>query len=160
MKFAERPLKDVIASLGKRHKINIALDKTHLDDAGIPDDVQMTREMAGISLHSALRLLLADLGLTYVCRGEVLYVTTLEEAQRLVHEDVIGERLPDDVSANVARFRLRKAAIDPAEYWKSSQVAAASRKKVAEALEEAGRGGVRRCASLGRDPLPEKGRRD
>ena len=114
MRFVNTPLKEVFASLEKRHKIPIQFDKEAFVDAGIPPDTQMTRELGGLSLHSALRVLLGDLNLTHVVKQDVLWITTVDEAQRL----------------------LQKDAIDPATYWKSSQVAAASRKKLAEALKK------------------------
>jgi len=40
----------------------------------------VTRNLSGVSLRSALRLMLKDLDLTYVIRDEVLLITTPEEA--------------------------------------------------------------------------------
>lgn len=81
-------------------------------------------------------MLLGDLNLTHVVKQDVLWITTVDEAQRL----------------------LQKDAIDPATYWKSSQVAAASRKKLAEALKKPIQVEFNRT-SLGRDSLSQKGLR-
>jgi hypothetical protein len=51
-----------------------------MEAVGIGPDVPVTRNLSGVSLRSALRLMLKDLELTYVIRDEVLLITTPEEA--------------------------------------------------------------------------------
>jgi len=67
--------------LKKSHGIEIQLDQRALDDVGIPADTPITRSLRGISLRSALQLLLRDLDLTHLIRDEVLLITTEEEAE-------------------------------------------------------------------------------
>jgi hypothetical protein len=74
--FADQPLEDVINYLRQRHEIEIQLDGKALADAGIGSDVPITRSVKGITLRSALRLLLSDLDLTYVIQNGVLMITT------------------------------------------------------------------------------------
>ena len=52
------------------------LDSTVLKEAGIADDTPITKSLKGISLRSALNLLLDDLQLRYVIHNEVLLITS------------------------------------------------------------------------------------
>ena len=81
MDFIETPLSDVIDNLKERHHIEIQLDNKALGDVGIGSDTPITRNLKGVSLRSALRLLLHELNLTYVILDEVLLITTPEEAE-------------------------------------------------------------------------------
>ena len=81
MEFIETPLKDAIQILKDTHGIPIELDVKKLEEAGVNIDTPVTKNLSGITLRSALRLLLNDLELTYVVRDEVLLITTPEEAE-------------------------------------------------------------------------------
>jgi uncharacterized membrane protein YgcG len=84
LEFIETPLTDVILYLKDYHKIEIQLDQKALDDAGVGSETPITRNLRGITLKSALRLLLKELDLTYLIDNEVLLITTRDEAnQRL-----------------------------------------------------------------------------
>ena len=48
---------------------------------GVAPDSRITRNLKGVSLRSALRLLLHDLGLAFEIRNEVLSITTPEQAE-------------------------------------------------------------------------------
>jgi len=83
--FIETPLSEVVDYLKKYHKIEIQLDKKALDDLGVSSDTPITISLQGVSLRSALRLLLKQHQLTYVIQDEVLLITSPEEAEnRLV----------------------------------------------------------------------------
>ncbi len=80
--FVEKPLQDVIDLLKKKHKIEIQIDRKALDDVGLDaSTLPITKDCQGISLRSALNLLLRDLDLTYMIQDEVLMITTFEEGQ-------------------------------------------------------------------------------
>jgi hypothetical protein len=79
--FVETPLADVAAFLAKKYGLPISLDKKALDDVGIGADTPITRNVKGISLRSALRLAIADLGLTWDVRDGGLAITTPETAE-------------------------------------------------------------------------------
>jgi ribosomal protein L20 len=80
--FVETPLASVVDYLKKKHQIEIQIDRKSLADVGIdPSTMPITRNAKGISLRSALRLLLRDVDLTYVIEDEVLLITTPEEAE-------------------------------------------------------------------------------
>jgi hypothetical protein len=81
--FTEKPFSGVIDDLKQRHGIEIELDTRALDNASIPRDTPVTRSINGVTLRSALNLLLDNLDLTYVVQNGVLMITTKEEAQKL-----------------------------------------------------------------------------
>jgi hypothetical protein len=81
--LVEVPLKDVIVYLEQRHAIDILLDSRGLDDASIPLDTPVTKSIRGVTLRSALNILLDDLDLTYVVKNGVVKITTTTEAQKL-----------------------------------------------------------------------------
>ena len=82
VEFIDTPLQDVIDFLKDYHHIEIQFDLKALKDAGVEPDKPITRSLKGISLRSALRLMLRDLDLTYVIEDEVLLITTRELAER------------------------------------------------------------------------------
>ena len=81
IEVAEMPLKDVISYLQETHNIPIVLMTKKLEEAGIQPDVPVTKTLRGITLRSALRLILKELELTYIVRDEVLQITTPEDAE-------------------------------------------------------------------------------
>jgi hypothetical protein len=81
MDFIETPLQDVIDYLKDYHHIEIQLDKVAMDDAGVGTDTPVTKNLKGISLRSALKLILHQLNLTYTIQNEVLLITTPEAAE-------------------------------------------------------------------------------
>jgi hypothetical protein len=82
--FQESPLQHVVNYLKDHHAIEIQLDDKALADAGIDPETQLTKSLKGISLRSALHLLLAPLELTTVIEDEVLLITTREKASTLL----------------------------------------------------------------------------
>lgn len=82
--FVDTPLSDMIDFLKTRHEIQIQLDKKSLADEGVAEDTPITRSLRGITLASALDLILGDFDLTFVPHDEVLLVTSRSRAARLV----------------------------------------------------------------------------
>jgi len=80
IEFIETPLQDVVDFIKEFHEIEIQIDTRALGDVGIGSDTPITRNVMGITLRSALRLMLRELDLTYVIQDEVLLITTPEEA--------------------------------------------------------------------------------
>jgi hypothetical protein len=78
--FVDTPLSDAIAYLKDQHKIEIQLDARALGEVGIDAGTPITKKMSGVSLRSALRLLLREHSLTYLINDGVLMITTPEEA--------------------------------------------------------------------------------
>jgi tetratricopeptide (TPR) repeat protein len=79
--FRETPLRDVISQLRDKFDIPIVPDAKAFEDAGLDlDTTTVTQSVAGISLRSALRLLLGNLDMTYMVKDEVLMITTKDKA--------------------------------------------------------------------------------
>jgi hypothetical protein len=112
MEFTDTPLTDVIDYLKDLHKqkhpsFEIQLDMKVLQDLGITGDTPITKNLMGVSLRSALRMLLRDLGLTYVIRHEVLLITSPEESCYTRVYDVADLASPKVGGKNSALESLR-----------------------------------------------------
>ncbi|MEX2121198.1 MAG: hypothetical protein WD847_16515 [Pirellulales bacterium] len=98
--FIDTPLNDAIDILKARHGIEIQLDTPALTGAGVGSDTPLTMSVRGITLRSALRLLLDQHELTSVIRNEVLLITSKTEAEGLLETKVypVGDlvRAEDD----------------------------------------------------------------
>ena len=82
IEFVETPLQDVVDYLKDHHHIEIQLDKKALDDAAkSPDQIMVSKNLKGISLRSALRLILDEYQLKFVIHNQVLLITTPEKAE-------------------------------------------------------------------------------
>lgn len=81
VEFPGNPLNDVIVYLESIHNIPILLDETALNDEGKSGDDEVVLVLSGITLRSALKLLLEPLDLTYVIEDEVMKITTITEAE-------------------------------------------------------------------------------
>jgi hypothetical protein len=79
--YLDTPLKDVIDEIALRHGIPIIINISALEDFGIGTDTPVTISLQGISLRSALKLMLRELELTFIIKDEVLQITTPEEAE-------------------------------------------------------------------------------
>ncbi len=90
MEFHETPLSEVTEFLERVHGVRIVLDRAALDDLGVQSDTPVSMRLRGVSLESALNLLLrnikADLAWTIDC--EVLLVTSKEEANSRLFVEV------------------------------------------------------------------------
>ena len=78
--FFQTPLEDVVKEISDMHDITVVLDRQALDDLQIEPSEPIDSELSGISLRSALRIMLGDLELTYVIADEVLKITTDQQA--------------------------------------------------------------------------------
>jgi hypothetical protein len=74
--FTDQPLSDVIDYLKSRHEIEIQFDDKALTEVGLSHDAAVSRRLKGITLRSALNLILGNLDLDYAIRDEVLLITT------------------------------------------------------------------------------------
>lgn len=82
--FADTPLADAIQFLSTQHEIPILLDNAALEGAGAATDAPITLTLSGVPLRSVLNIMLKSLQLTYVIQDNVMFITTVDEAnQRL-----------------------------------------------------------------------------
>lgn len=115
LEFIETPLSDVVDYLSELHDIGMVLDAKSLDVVGISSDTPITRNLKGISLRSALRLMLKDLELTYIVADEVLQITTPETAGALSELRVynVGPMLEKNEPADNLALMLEQALAKP-----------------------------------------------
>jgi hypothetical protein len=81
MDFSDAPLEEVASFIQETYNISLELDTPALEEIGIGPDEPISISLHGISLRSALRLMLKQLQLTYIIQDEVLIITTPEEAE-------------------------------------------------------------------------------
>ena len=84
IEFVETPLSDVVEYLKDLHKLEIQLDTKVLENEGVGSDTPITRNIKGISLRSALKLMLGSLDLRYVIKNEVLLITSQKAADEML----------------------------------------------------------------------------
>ncbi|RLS56316.1 MAG: hypothetical protein DWH91_06965 [Planctomycetota bacterium] len=83
LEFPDNTLSEAIDFISKQHNIPIRLDTQALTDAGLDAEARISLTISGITLKSALKLLLEnvnDTELTYVLEDEVMKITTAEDA--------------------------------------------------------------------------------
>jgi len=99
-------LSEVIDALKKKTGIEIVADKRGMDDAGVTYDTKIELKMKA-STRNVIRKMLADLGLAYYIKDEVLQITSLERARNetTVRTYYVGDlalatdtRIPYDLS--------------------------------------------------------------
>jgi hypothetical protein len=79
--FAETPLQDAMADIGRQFQIPIVLAKKKLDQASVSPDTPVTMQLNGLTLESILSLVLRELELDFAIRNEVLLITTPEDVE-------------------------------------------------------------------------------
>jgi hypothetical protein len=98
--FADTPLAEVVEQLQQEYEIPIHIDAKALDEIGVGTDEPVTLNLQGISLRSALRLMLKQHQMTYIIDDEVLLITTPEESDSRIKVCVYDVR--DLVGSNPA----------------------------------------------------------
>lgn len=83
--FPDIPLGKVINSFQTQHGINIFLDARALEQEGLTADEPINVSLSGISLKSALNIILKPIGLNYVVNNEVLMITTADDVARTLN---------------------------------------------------------------------------
>jgi general secretion pathway protein D len=77
--YKNRPIAEVMQDLAAVTNIPIVMDGRAMADASVQSDSPVTLELTKpISLKSALNLILADFGMTYIIEDDVLKITTHE----------------------------------------------------------------------------------
>ncbi len=116
--FTDTPLEDVLVYIERLHELEIELDLRALDDLGIDSGSPINRQLSGITLRSALDLILSDLDLTYIIDSEVLLVTSIEEAETRLNVVVypVKDLLPapkDGAVSHDALMEVIVTSVDP-----------------------------------------------
>lgn len=79
--FQNQSLRDVVRILSQKHGIPIQLDHRALGDDAIDGDTPINCALKNVTLRSGLKLLLLELGLTYVTEDGFLLITSQSEAE-------------------------------------------------------------------------------
>ena len=91
IEFPGNPLSDVLEFISSQHNIPIRPDTVSLQEEGIGLDEEISLVISGITLRSALKLMLEDVGgvgLTYVIEDEVMKITTQTRAEEILQTRV------------------------------------------------------------------------
>ena len=81
IRFVDTPLVDVVAYFGDVSGINIVVDDVGLSGAGLSTDESVTASEQDVSLANALTTSLGSIGLTYIVRDEVIFITPMADAE-------------------------------------------------------------------------------
>jgi uncharacterized membrane protein YgcG len=79
--YPQISLADVASDIATRFQIPVVLNKKSLEDLGVGTDTPIEMDLQGVTLRSALRLILKEHDLTYLIKDEVLQITTNEDAE-------------------------------------------------------------------------------
>jgi hypothetical protein len=107
LEFVETPLSQVAMMLSEQYDIPIQFDTAALDAVAASPDVEVTVNIANVTLRSALDLMLRNSGteeLTYIVDNEVLLITTQDEAEQRL--EVVVYRVDDLVTPDASRAEL------------------------------------------------------
>ena len=88
LEFIDTELSQVIQFLSERYQIPIIPDETRMTEFGVGLDTQVNLIISGVSLRSALKLILEQNDLTYIIEDEVMKITTSEYANQLLQTRV------------------------------------------------------------------------
>lgn len=92
LKYVSRQLRDVCADLSQQLLIPVIPRQAFLADADISLEMPLTCDLPPLPLRHALAILLDEHKLTFDPRGEVLYVTTPEDAESELVTRIIDVR--------------------------------------------------------------------
>ncbi|MBA3313778.1 MAG: PDZ domain-containing protein [Planctomycetaceae bacterium] len=94
VKFVETPLRDVLTVVGDAIDADVLIAEQALEEDGIPRDhpVTLSIRRTQVSARTLLDFVLQPLGLTFVNRAGVIYVTTGAEADELLTTKVYNVR--------------------------------------------------------------------
>jgi hypothetical protein len=124
--FNETPLQDIVLKINHKHKLQIILNQKRLEEANVALDTPVTKSLRGLKLRQAIDLLLRDLGLARVIRGEVLEFTSREAADThlVIKTYAVGDlRLldgKDDDEADYAHLRDVLERLIAPESWRDA----------------------------------------
>ena len=123
LEFIETPLSDVVDYLKEYHDIEIQIDERALSDMTVGPDTPVTKNLKGISLSSALNLLLSEKFLTYVIKNEVLLITSIEAGKFPKVYNLDGLIRPDEAKEDLeALVNTIQESIEPGT-WEGKNAA-------------------------------------
>jgi hypothetical protein len=115
IELVELSLRDAVDALKIAQGVEIQLDYKSLAEAGVSSDTPVTTSLTGISLRSALHLLLSPKDLEFVADKETLLITTRKAAEKWPVAACEGGKNPAKLVAN-AEVKIKKALDAPARF--------------------------------------------
>ncbi len=108
IEFIDTPLKDAMDFIADAHGITIIVDEQALTEEGVSIDEPINRILSGVTLRSALKIILEPLLLTYVIEDEVMKITTIIAAEDKLSTRVypVGDLVVPVMSGMMARMML------------------------------------------------------
>jgi general secretion pathway protein D len=107
VQFKGTPLKDVIEYLQTYLGQPIVIDMAALNAAEISYDSPITLNVKKVSVRTVLRIILADVGLTYTIRDDAIEVTTPQKARDIA---VVRVYYVGDLLGDIPELRFLRAA--------------------------------------------------
>jgi len=109
VEFVDVPVAEALAFLADKHGSPIKLDGRALKELEITSDAPVSLSVKGITLRSALRLLLNDLNLEFIVQNEVILVTSPTRMSKFKEVRIYNvSELTGDESADYLADVLRK----------------------------------------------------
>jgi RNA polymerase sigma factor (sigma-70 family) len=118
LQFIDIPLSDVMEDLSARYNMHIELDRNALQDVGIDSSTAINATYRGLTLRTALRLMLDPLELTYVVADEYLLITTPDVADQRLDTRIYPIRPQWGVAANELKTAMM-ATVGPTSWDES-----------------------------------------
>ena len=108
IEFIDTPLKDAMDFIADANDITIILDDQALTEEGVAIDEPLNKILSGITLRSALKIILEPLGLTYIIEDEVMKITTIIAAEEKLSTRVypVGDLVIPVLSGRMASMML------------------------------------------------------
>lgn len=142
--FNEIPLRDAIDFIKEKHGVDIQLDDKALTDSAIATDTPITKNIKGVSLRSALNIMLRPLGLRWVIQDEVLLITTRDTAAQIMELRVYDVSEVVDAGEVAMLSETIRQTVEPASWNKQETMATvvpfASRGKTVLVVRQSARG--------------------
>jgi RNA polymerase sigma factor (sigma-70 family) len=130
LEFPGNPLNDVVDYISEIHRIRIRLHPS-LEQEGVSADEEVNLIINGVTLRSALSIMLKDLGertgvpLDYVIEDQILYIVTRTEADAMHDTRVYPLRALPEVYTPEELARVIRNTIQPGS-WRPGSVEAVS----------------------------------
>jgi hypothetical protein len=81
IEFVDTSLKNILYYLSQTHRIPIHIDSVSLKEAGVEESTPITCNLSGVSLRSALEIVLDGIGLKWAIHHDVLMITSPVKAE-------------------------------------------------------------------------------
>jgi RNA polymerase sigma factor (sigma-70 family) len=134
--FKDTPLEHVLEDLRATYDLNLVLDHPALEQEGISPKVPVNIRLEGVTLRSALNVLLRGVHLAYMVRDGVLVVTTptVCRGQAVVKTYEVGDLVGAEPTGDDALLRLIPRTIQPQTWAEAGGVGTIAYYPPAQAL--------------------------